>query len=151
MGEFPLTDTEAAFEPRSHTPTTAPVDRRTFNYGRALGRPKASETDLLYGELAGPWNRKDAAAEYAVMEDYAKAMAAIANKLSAGAWAIDMALMHVRCSETLTEQAEKMQELRATFHKVDRDLEAIHVAPLRYHRYGRIGNVLRHFNPFGGK
>ncbi len=104
------------------------VDRSTFNYGRALGPMRT--------------------AEYAAMERTAQALRGIAGIFSAASWKLDMALKAIRDSETHSEQQAAMATGREAFHIVDRDLEQVHIAPLRFFRYGRIGDVLRTFNPF---
>lgn len=108
----------------------AQVDRSTFNYGRALGAPKDN-------------------AEFVAIETVAQALGQINMQLSAAHWRLDMALKNVRDAETATEQAAYLAVLRETFHHVDRKLETVASGPVKFYRYGRIGNVLRSFNPFG--
>src|SRR6185503_10736286 len=95
-------DTETAFAPAAHkvdlrSNVPPKVDRVTFNYGRALGRPKH---DPIYDELVPPYDRKDAAAQYDAMEAFAHSMGAIGLQFTHASWAMDMALRDIRCSET---------------------------------------------------
>ncbi len=103
----------------------APVDRATFNYGRALGSPQT--------------------AEYVAFAAQARAWATVASQFSRGAWALDLALKFARDAETREEQARAMTEARRVFHEYDRKLERVESGPCKWFRYGRVGNVLRKF------
>lgn len=138
LGDFPG-DTEEAFTPK---PTLAPVDRVTFNYGRALGRPKH---DPICDALVAPWDRKDTAAQYDAMEAFAHSMGNIGLQFTHASWAMDMALRDIRCSETHEEQAAAFETARALFVRLDRSLERPAAGGIKYFRYGRIGEVLRNF------
>lgn len=116
-------------------------DRVTFNYGRALGSPKA-----VYD--GAPWNRNDYQAEYEHAVKVTRALGDIAVKFSNAAWRMEMATRDVRLSETLKEQADMMADLRIAFHEIDRDLETVESDGMKWSRYGRIGNVLRRFKPW---
>ena len=112
-----------------HYPPRPPeVDRVTFNYGAAIGAPSSPE--------------------YTAMTRYCHALGNVTICFSNAQWRLEMALRAVRCACDVEEQADAMDELRRIFHEVDRELERIEVLPLRFFRYGRIGNILRHFNPF---
>lgn len=132
-------DTEEAFMPKS---PLAPVDRVTFNYGRALGRPKH---DPLFDGLVEPWNRDDIAAQFDAMEAFAHSMGAIGLQFTHASWAMDMALRDIRCSETREEQAAAFETARALYARLDRGLERPAAGGIKYFRYGRIGEVLRNF------
>ena len=115
-----------------------PVDRGTFNYGRALGVPKASDN---------PWNASDPGLRYKHARDYASALGSIATQFSDAAWKLEMKLRDVRNACTPAEQTQALSELDVAFHAVDRLTEQVTFGPLKFYRYGRIGNVLRHFTP----
>lgn len=104
------------------------VDRSIFNYGPAIGGPKGN-------------------AEYDATVIYTQALGACYIKMSAAAWKMEMALKMVRDACDPQEQAAALDAMRVAFHEVDRDLETIAAGPVKFYRYGRIGNVLRHFTP----
>jgi hypothetical protein len=119
-------DPETAFD---HWPSAAPdVDRETFNYGRAIGAPDT--------------------AEYRAMARYNTALGDVAMVFSNAQWRLEMAVRDIRVACNVPEQEEAMERARVVLHTVDRELEKVEHLPLRFFRYGRIGNVLKQFNPF---
>lgn len=142
LGDFPLTDTEEALYGNATKPTLASVDRVTFNYDRALGRPKH---DPIYDELVAPWDRKDIAAQYDALEAFAHNLGNIGLQFTHASWAMDMALRDIRCGETREEQAAAFETARALYARLDRGLERPASGGIKYFRYGRIGEVLRNF------
>lgn len=110
----------------------APVDRETFNYGRALPLESLSPAAL---------------AEYKAMVRYRDALSTIANVLTNEAWRLEMAVRDVRIACEPAEREAALAEMRRVFHSVDRSTERMECQPLRFYRFGRIGNVLRHFFP----
>lgn len=113
------------------------VDRATFNYGAAIGRPKYSAT------TKAPWEDNQSAAAYDFYEAYARHLASVANIFSAAQWRVEMAIRDVRNATTETEQGEAMEAARVAFHDVDRSLERVGL----WYRRGRIGDVLARFVP----
>lgn len=105
------------------------VDRSIFNYGAALGAPKGN-------------------AEYDAFERTREALGTVAMAFSRRQWELEEAARAVRHAVTPTEQAEALAAYRVTFHAVDRALEHVAAGPLKWFRYGRVGEVLKSFNPF---
>lgn len=67
---------------------------------------------------------------------------------SGAQWKLEMALRDVRCACSLQEQQDAMDALRRAYVEVDRALATVKAGGIRFDRYGRVGTVLRWFNPF---
>lgn len=117
--------------------TNPVVDRVTFNYGAALGRPKYSAT------TKAPWEDNQAAAAYDWYEAYTRSLASVSNVFSAAQWRMEMAIRDVRNATTEVEQAEAMDRARATFAEVDRGLDHVRSRHATWFRFGRGGDVLK--------
>lgn len=118
------------------------VDRSVFNYGAALGRPKHAPVNLL-----NPWNDASPAAQYDAITAFAARLAKAQLQLSRHAWALEMALKHVRDACTPEEQAAKLAEALEVWHVADRGTAELDGGGAKWFRYGRIGDVLRRFTP----
>lgn len=124
--------------------TLAAVDRSTFNYGAALGRPK-------HGAAIGPtatWEDQSPASRYDAMMAFCGRLAEAQQQLSRHQWALEMALRDIRCACSTTEQTDAIAAAEKVWYAADRGTEVLDGDGARWHRYGRVGNVLRRFNPF---
>lgn len=106
-----------------------------FNYGAALGAPKADPNDTTV-----PWERRDMAAEYAHIVRMAQSFGTIAVKLSDAAWKLEMATREVRNATTHSEQLTAMEHARKAWNEVNA-LDMVEGDGIKFYRYGRSNAV----------
>lgn len=106
-----------------------------FNYGAALGAPKADPNDTTV-----PWERRDMAAEYSHIVRMAQSFGTIAVKLSDAAWKLEMATREVRNATTHSEQLTAMEHARKAWNEVNA-LDMVEGDGIKFYRYGRSNAV----------
>lgn len=94
------------------------TDRVTFNYGRALGRPRGVES-------------------YRVAVDMELDLRRISGEISSIQWAMAMAIRNVQHAETPAEQAEALLALAETKRACDVRLLDLPGRHVRLYRYAR--------------